>query len=170
MEIQTKALPERAYKHPLYPIWANMIARCENQNNPEFQRYGARGITVCERWRQSFEVFQADMEPTHKVGLTLERLDNEIGYTPENCAWKTVREQARNRRSNKLITLYTETKTLVEWCEELNRDYNSVQLRLSRGWPEKQALMTKTVKPYRDIQALAKERKAKQHAKLSNFT
>lgn len=167
MEIQELSLPDRNYKHDLYPIWASMIGRCENKNNPEYPRYGGRGITVCVEWRTSFDAFRRDMEPTYCKGLTLDRLDNDSGYSLSNCAWKSIREQARNRRSNKVITLYHETKTLVEWCEELDRDYNSVQLRLSRGWSEKQALMTKTVKPYRDIQEIAKE---KQRNKLSKIT
>ena len=84
-------------KHPLYMTWLNMRQRCNNPNRPDYVWYGARGIKVCERWESDFWNFVADMGE-RPPGLTLDRIDNELGYTPENCHWETVSNQMKNRR------------------------------------------------------------------------
>jgi hypothetical protein len=83
-------------QHPLYSTWVKMLQRCQNPSNLKYFSYGAKGITVCERW-QKLENFLADMEPTHKEGLKLVRKDTAQGYNPENCWWATSAEQVRNR-------------------------------------------------------------------------
>jgi hypothetical protein len=80
-----------------YTIWDDMIQRCTNPNNTAWNYYGGRGITVCARWLTSFEAFYADMGPRPE-GLTLDRRNNDLGYSPDNCRWATWAEQGGNKR------------------------------------------------------------------------
>ena len=101
-----------------YRIWAQMKNRCLNSSNKDYKYYGARGITVCERWR-TFENFLEDMgEAPHE--LTLDRHPNPGGdYEPGNCRWATMKEQNRNRRSHVMLTHEGKTQCLSAWAEEL---------------------------------------------------
>jgi hypothetical protein len=87
-------------KHPLYTIWSAMKDRCHNPNNKQYADYGGRGITVCDRWRNSFPNFLEDMGERPE-GLTLERSDNDGNYEPSNCVWETRKKQAENRRNTR---------------------------------------------------------------------
>lgn len=114
-----------------YRIWKGMIVRCTNQRNHAFPYYGGRGITVCERWR-SFSNFIEDMgfPETHH---TIERIDNNAGYFKENCRWATRKEQERNKRSTKWLTVGDKTMPVIAWAEEIGVKPNSIYHRLYRG-------------------------------------
>jgi hypothetical protein len=87
--------------HGLYRVWAAMIQRCHNPANKGYRCYGARGITVCDRWRGSFAAFAADMGERPR-GTSIDRMDNSRGYEPGNCRWATAEQQNRNRRDTKI--------------------------------------------------------------------
>lgn len=115
-----------------YNRWARMIYRCTNPNSHKWARYGGRGIKVCDRWRTSFENFLYDMGE-HPPLMSLERLDNEGDYCPENCIWATAKVQARNRRNTPFITVCGKTIALTAACEIHNVNYNVVNARRRRG-------------------------------------
>lgn len=125
-----------------YRVWIEMKQRCYNPNCNRFYTHGARGITVCEKWRDSFVAFMEDMRPRPE-GLALERRDNDGNYTPENCYWATRTEQARNRQNTVRATLNGETKPVSQWCEELDLPYKTVMARINQcGWSKEKALTT----------------------------
>jgi hypothetical protein len=126
---------------PLYQRWKGMIQRTTDPKAKKFDAYGGRGIKVCDRWR-SFENFAADMGPTFREDLTLERLNVNGDYEPTNCTWATMTDQARNRRNNHVITWQGETMALAAWEEALGLPRRILSGRLRRGWSIERALRT----------------------------
>ena len=132
------------YGTKTYHVWANMIQRCANPNHKSYHNYGGRGIKVCERWAD-FKNFLDDMGE-RPDGLSIERKNNNGGYSPCNCKWATRKEQNRNTRRNRPITYKGETKILVEWARQFNLSREVLSSRLSRGWDVERALNTETQK------------------------
>lgn len=122
----------------IFTIWSSMIERCGNPNSEFYYRYGGRGIKVCERWLK-FENFLEDMGE-RPAGLTIERVDNDLGYFKENCRWADRTEQANNRRSNRYLTLNGETKSLSEWAKFVGVNPSTISCRLKNGWPIRDAI------------------------------
>lgn len=120
------------YKSRSYSIWASMKDRCNNPNNPNYHRYGGRGVAVCDRW-QEFENFYADMGDAPE-GMSLDRADNDLGYSPDNCRWATPVEQQNNMRSNTFVTYEGKTQTLAQWSRELGIPYSRLVYRHKNGW------------------------------------
>jgi hypothetical protein len=116
----------------LYSIWTNMKTRCYNKNSPKYKVYGARGIIVCEAWKNSYIVFK-EWAITHGYSdcLTLDRVDVNGNYEPSNCRWSSVKQQENNRTNNRLITYKGETRTMKQWAEKLGISYNCLQMRLN---------------------------------------
>ncbi|MEV5703041.1 AP2 domain-containing protein [Streptomyces anthocyanicus] len=131
----------------LYGTWKNMLNRTTNPNTKGYTYYGGRGITVCERWRK-FENFYADMGPTFRDGLSLDRIDSNGNYEPANCRWVDLPEQNRNKRSNVHLTLHGHTLIMSAWAEKLGIPYSRLAYRVSKGWPHERAL-TEGVAPER---------------------
>lgn len=121
-----------------YRIWKNMRARCQSPTNKSFPDYGGRGIAVCERW-QDFANFIADMGP-RPSGASLDRVDVNSGYGPENCRWVGAVEQANNKRNNRVIEWGGVAKTLQQWCAEYGVEPSKVRYRLSQGMTLEAAL------------------------------
>lgn len=104
----------------LYSIWRTMIHRCENPKREKYKDYGGRGITVCPEWHDP-NVFMDWAESNgYKDGLQLDRIDNNKNYEPSNCRWVTPKENSRNRRNTKFLTVNGETKCVAEWCESID--------------------------------------------------
>ena len=129
----------RGHRHPLYSRWAGMIDRCTNPKHIYFHNYGGRGIVVCERWRD-FALFILDMGSTFKPGLTLDRIDNDGNYCPENCRWATPKEQGNKSRINTILTAFGKSQTITQWAEELKIHHNTLHGRLKLGWPLEKVL------------------------------
>ncbi|MEU5323033.1 hypothetical protein AB0G67_40715 [Streptomyces sp. NPDC021056] len=120
-----------------------MLRRTSSPSHQFYAYYGGRGITVCERWRESFEAFASDMGPSFSPGLELDRIDTDGNYEPSNCRWATRTQQARNVRSNRKITFRGHTMTVSEWAELLGLKASTVRSRLNKhGWPVERALTT----------------------------
>jgi hypothetical protein len=128
------------YGTPTYLSWQSMRARCLNPKAISYPRYGGRGITVDPRWA-GFEQFYADMG-VRPDGTSLDRLDSNGPYSPSNCRWATAREQARNRRTNRLLTYRGVTLAACEWAERAGINRNTLYARLRKGWSVERALST----------------------------
>lgn len=132
---------------PEYNIWHGMRARCCNPTDKDYHRYGGRGITVDPRW-DDFETFLADVGRKPSPEYSIDRIDNSRGYEPGNVRWSTVKEQARNRRSNVLLEHEGQCLTMAEWAEKLGIGITTLCERLRAGWSVEQALTT-PVRRYR---------------------
>lgn len=118
----------------LYNIWQGMKGRCYNKNDPRYCRWGGRGITVCDEWKDNFTSFyEWALEHGYSDDLTIDRIDNDGNYEPDNCRWASKKQQSRNRRSNISITIGNSTRTLTEWCEIFNLPYNAINARYHRN-------------------------------------
>jgi hypothetical protein len=129
---------------PTHNTWIHMIQRCTNPNRKCYKNYGAKGVTVCQRWHDSFENFLEDMG-IRPVGKTLDRIDRKGNYCKENCKWETDKGQARNKSTNHIVTVGDFTGCLVEACEHFGvvEHYHSIKARINKlGWLPEKAILT----------------------------
>ncbi len=119
----------------LYKVWNTMRRRCYVPTDKKYKSYGARGIIVCDEWLNDYMVFREwAMSNGYKENLSLDRIDNDGNYEPNNCRWTTRSVQQRNRRNCKQITYHGKTQCLADWCDELKLDYKTIDNRLLNGW------------------------------------
>ena len=134
-----KAVHGMAGTH-VYGCWQSMKARCYRRSTAGYERYGGRGIIVCDRWKKSFEAFYADMGDPPSDQHSVERKDVNGNYEPGNCTWATDTEQANNRRNTVYITHDGRTESLATWARELGIPKNTLRMRLHRGWTPAETL------------------------------
>lgn len=149
---------KKARKHgkagtPEYGVWQSVKNRCNNPNNKNYNRYGGRGIRVCKRWDSSFLNFLEDMGERPSSEHTIDRINNDKGYSPSNCRWATRSEQGANTSTNRNITYKGVTKNLSQWAKTKGINLMTLHQRLARGWSVDKALSTKPLvgfSPFRE--------------------
>lgn len=134
--------PYRITKEPLYATWSGLFQRCYNPNNVGYSSYGSRGICVCERWsgETGFENFKKDMGSKPNSEMSIDRIDNDGNYEPNNCRWATAAQQARNTRTNHYIEIDGELRILSDWAKASEFKLQSINDRLKRGLSPKDAI------------------------------
>lgn len=123
------------YGSPTYKSWQAMKNRCNNPGAVNYNKYGGAGVSVCDRWNDSFKSFLSDMGE-RPDGMSIDR----IGYTPGNCRWSTSKQQNNNRRDNRVIEFNGEKRTLAQWGEITGFGWNRIRQRLGAGWTVERAL------------------------------
>ena len=132
----------RLHNTRIYNIWSHMKSRCTSPKDPSFANYGCRGTTVCEEWQRFEPFYKWAIANGYDDTLSIDRIDVNGGYRPENCRWATMKEQQRNKRNNHYVTYDGETKTITEWAEKLNIRPETLHSRLRSGWSIEKALTT----------------------------
>ena len=130
----------------LYDIYYSMLARCSNPKSINYKNYGGRGIKVCDEW-MDYKTFEDwALKNGYTDDLSIDRIDNNKDYTPENCRWVDMIIQSNNRRTNKYVTYKGEKKTVAEWCRELNIPTARTYSRLAKGWSVEKAFEIKNLR------------------------
>lgn len=137
----------------LYGVWNGMKDRCLNPNSKYFFRYGGRGITICDEWKNSYESFRdwsmrnGYNSTLPKYNCTIERIDNNLGYSPDNCKWASSKVQSNNRRSNHILTFNNVSHTITEWSDITGIRKDTIRRRICvYGWSVEKALTTPTMR------------------------
>lgn len=134
--ISEKNSRHRLSHHPMYAVWDTMIARCHRPSHKSYKHYSGRGITVCQRWRDSFQAFADDMLSTYHSGLQLDRKDNDKGYSPENCRWVSCKAQSNNTTSNLQINTPNGIMNICAAADLFGIKRTTLTNRVRCGWPE----------------------------------
>lgn len=128
---------------PLHRLWGDMKNRCYNPRNQKYPVYGGRGICVDEPWRSSYEAFRDwALKNGYEKGLSIDRIDVNKNYSPDNCRFATQKTQQNNRTNNHLLTYAGKTQTMSQWASELGFTYKALEHRINRGWSVERALTT----------------------------
>lgn len=141
LTIGSRTSTHKMRNHPLYNTWTGMINRCYWSRHNRSKHYKGKGIVMCDDWRKSFEKFMYwAINNGWKEWLSIDRIDNDGNYCPENCRWATAKEQSRNRSSNIWLTIDGISKIAVEWSEQAGTSSATIHNRLKRGWAHKEAV------------------------------
>lgn len=133
--------PDNADAKRIYSIWRGMKSRCYVKSGRTYERYGAKGITIFDEWKDNFLAFYKwSIENGYKDGLTIDRIDGAGNYTPLNCRWATMKEQSCNTRRNVFLTLNGECHTISDWSRITGIKRTTIQARLKKGWDAEKAL------------------------------
>lgn len=135
---KSERVPRR--KERLYGVWKNMRQRCRDKNKEHYDRYGGRGISVCSEWNDYLIFREWAIKNGYKEGLTLDRIDTNGDYIPQNCRFVTWKEQQNNRTSNHKIYANGETHTIAEWSDITGISQRTIQSRIRYGWDESMAV------------------------------
>ncbi len=125
---------------PEYVVWNGMRARCNNPQNPNYPRYGGRGIKVCKTWNADFVAFLQDMGLRPSLKHSIERINNDGNYTKDNCRWATQTEQCNNRRSSRWLTVDGKEKTMADWSRVSGISISTIHARLKAGWSHEKSV------------------------------
>lgn len=148
-ELHSKQMKEKNFKHGcaqrgkqehLYILWGAMKDRATNINRLDAKYYATKGITLYEDWNDYEKFKEWALNNGYSEGMSIDRIDNSKGYNPENCHWIPLKDQNKNKTSNRVITINGKSQILSDWCRELNLKVGVVSSRLSRGWSEERAL------------------------------
>lgn len=137
---KNELLIERSTRHGLvhtriHTIWSQMKDRCYNPHSSSYNHYGGRGITICDEWRNNLESFYKwAMENGYTEDLSIDRIDVNGNYSPENCRWANNKLQCNNKRNNIVVEINGVSKTIAQWAEESGNKYRTVHARFNRGW------------------------------------
>lgn len=127
--------------HPLYGLWRAMLKRCYEPKTYKYECYGGKGITVCEEWHDFWNfVNWSDSVGGRPEGYTLDRIDSNGNYEPDNCRWADYKTQSRNKSTNRYLTYNNKTQTIKDWSDELCIPYRTLNNRINRGWSVERAL------------------------------
>jgi len=127
----------------IYTIWQDMKKRCSDMNGEYAHLYALKGITVCEEWRNDFMAFyEWAMANGYRDDLSIDRIDGDKDYSPDNCRWATPKEQTVNRKETILVTINGETKCVRDWCKLYGRVYETAISRIRKGWNPIAAITT----------------------------
>lgn len=138
---------EHRRRNPLRKVWQHMVDRCRRPSHRYWHRYGGRGIKVCSRW-SVYENFLADMGPSFKSGLQLDRVDNDGDYEPSNCHWVTASANVRNSTTATKVAAFGKEQSLVQWAEETGIAASTISARLrTSGWSPERAVSAPVMSP-----------------------
>ena len=142
--LKNRMIKHGLYETPEYHIWEGMKQRCYNNNNKAYKDYGGRGISICDEWKDNPKAFcDWAKKNGYKKGLEIDRINNNAGYSPDNCRFVSRKIQSLNKRSNVFITYNGITDNICSWAKKLGVNYQLLKYRLDHGWSVEKAFNTK---------------------------